>query len=352
MQNRGIRWRRLLVGVLAFPLAACEVPTSLPKWNTVWIAPAQGTVIPVTALLPAGITGTADGAFLLSIPPVSAERTLGEACSSCALGNGLVAPKPKFTLTATATAPLPDGVISASLASGRVQVALHHDFGFDPLRPSATARGYLLLVARNGATTLVRDSIDGSTLAWPRGTVLHRTLKINPTVLASGVTVSLTLYSPAGDPVRIDTDQKLTVTSAPGELRASEATIRVADETVDAQEVALDLGDIDETVTDHQKGGALLLDVANPFAVAGGLTLTITAPNAVINKTFALRTGAFTARVELSESELRAILGRSPVHLSASGTVSAPEAGTTVKPSQSVAIDSRLELTIGSGEGM
>jgi hypothetical protein len=351
MQNPGTRWRGLLLAGLVLPLAACEVPTSMPNWNTLWIAPAQGTAIPVTALLPAGISRTTATEFLLSIPPAEVERTLGEVCPICALGDGLVAPKPEFTLTASPSAPLPDDVISASLASGRVRVALSHDFSFDPLRPSATARGYLLLVARSGETTLVRDSIDGSTTAWPRGTVLKRTLTINPAVLTTGVTVSLTLYSPAGDPVRIDADQKLTITSAPGELRVSEAEIRVVAHRVDAEEVALDLGDIDEVITDHQRGGAILLDVSNPFAVAGDLTLVITAPDAVITKPFALQTGDFTARVELSESELDAILGRSPVQLSAWGVVSAPEAGTTVKPSQSVAIDSRLELTIGSGEG-
>jgi hypothetical protein len=361
MHNRGVHRRRpvraplgRLAPVLAlFALAACEVPTSLPKWDTLWIAPGQGTTIGVSSLLPADVVVAPGGdAFELVVPPVTFQETLGEACSSCALLNGLVLPKPAFTLTIGSTAQLPGDVISAKLASGKVDVSLSHDFAFDPLRPSASARGYLLLVARSGSTVLARDSIAGEATAWPSGSTLQRSLSLAPATISGGVEVSVTLFSPAGDPVRIDTNQKVTITAAPSQLRVSEAQVKVANESITATDVDLDLADIDDVVIDHQKGGALLLDIDNPFDVTGSLTLTITAPGTTITRPLTLKSGASTERVELSESELASILGRSPVRLSASGSVSAPAAGATVTPSGSVVIESRLELTIGPKEGL
>ena len=360
MDIRCVPWRRrsrtltgrFAPGLALLALGACEVPTSLPEWDTLWIAPGQSTTISVASLLPGQVSVTGGGdAFQLDVAPVSFQESLGEACPACALANGFTLPKPAFTLEISATAPLPSDVVTANLASGQVAVALTHNFGFDPLRPSASARGYLVLTARSGTTTLVRDSISGNDLAWPQGSTINRTLSLSPAVIASGVEVAAKLYSPAGDPVKIDTNQRLSLTATPTLLRASEAKVHVTNQAITVEEVDLDLEDIDDVVVDHQKGGALLLDISNPFDVTGNLALTITAPGTTINRQLALKTGDFTARIELSESDLSSILGRSPVRLSATGSVSGPAGGVTVKPSQNVDIDSRLELTIGPKEG-
>jgi hypothetical protein len=359
MHNRGARWvrlRRALSGRLApglalVTLAACEVPTSLPNWDTVWIAPGKSTTIPVASLLPSQVSSAPGGdAFLLSVAPIAIEESLAESCPSCSAASGSVVPKPAFTVTATAGAPLPTEVISAELASGTIDVALRHDYGFDPLRPSSTARGYLVLEARSGSTTLVHDSISGADVAWAPGTTLTRALALGAGAISGAVDVDVTLYSPAGDAVRIDTNQALRATVTPSQLHVSQAKVRVADQSIVAEQVELDLADIDQAVVDHQKGGALLLDVTNPFDVTGTLTLTLTAPGVVITKPVVLQAGSSTSRVELTEPELGSILGASPVHLSASGAVSAPAGGATVRPSQGVEIASRLEFTIGAKE--
>jgi hypothetical protein len=150
--------------------------------------------------------------------------------------------------------------------------------------------------------------------------------------------------------VRISGNEKLTMTVVPTQLLVTQARVRVADQPIVAEQVELDLADVDEAVVDHQKGGALLLDITNPFNVTGNLALTLTAPGVTIRKPVALQAGSSTSRVELTESELGSILGASPVHLSASGAVSAPADGATVRPSQSVEISSRLEFTIGAKE--
>ncbi len=357
MDNRGNRWmrpRRILSGRLApalalATLAACEVPTSLPKWDTVWIAPGKSTTIPVTSLLPAQVSSTPGGdAFQLDVAPVEIEASLREACPACATGGVILPVKPEFTLTATASAALPAELISASLASGVVEVTLRHDFSFDPLRPSATARGTLVIEVRSGDLTLTRYTLQGT--SWAPGTTLTRAVPLVPATVAGALDVTATLYSPEGDGVRLRGDEAVSMTVTPSQLLVTEARLRLAHRSIAAEEVELDLADVDRAVVDHQKGGALLLDITNPFDVTGDLDLTLTAPGVAIRKPVALEAGSSTARVELTESELGSLLGASPVVLGAGGAVSAPAAGATVRPAQGVEIASRLELTIGAKE--
>jgi hypothetical protein len=340
---------RLAPGLALMALAACEVPTSLPSWDTVWIAPGRSTTIPVTSLLPAQVSSAPGGeTFLLDVAPAPASERLGAACPACAATGGSIATKPEFTLATTAAAPLPDEVISATLASGVIDVSLRHDFDFDPLRPSATARGKLVIEVSSASTTLTSYTIEGA--SWAPGTTLTRAVPIAAATVAGSLDVTATLFSPEGDPVTMDGDQELTMTVRPSELVATRAKVRVADQSIAAAQVDLDLADIDQAVVDHQKGGAILLDITNPFDIAGGLTVTLTAPGVTITKPVALQAGSSTSRVELSESELGSILGASPVRLSASGSVSAPATGATVQPTQVVEIASRLEFTIGATE--
>jgi hypothetical protein len=355
MTTRGIRSRRLrriltgraAPGLALLALTACEVPTTLPNWDTVWIAPGKSTTIPVASLLPSQVSSAPGGeAFLLNVAPVTAAASLDAACAPCSAAGGAVVAPPEFTLAAAASVPLPAEVISATLASGAIDVALRHDFSFDPLRPSESARGNVVIDVRSGSTTLTHDTIEGA--SWAPGTTLTRSVPLVSGAVAGALEVTATLYSPAGDSVKIDGSQKLTMTVAPSQLLATQAQVRVSDQSIVAEQVDLDLADIDQAVVDHQKGGALLLDITNPFDVTGTLTLTLTAPGGAITRPVALQAGSSTARVELSEAELGAILGRSPVSLSATGSVSAPVGGATVRPSQGVEIASRLELTIGS----
>lgn len=357
MHNRGFSWMRLrrtlscrlAPGLALAALAACEVPTSLPSWDTVWIAPGRSTTIPVASLLPARVSSAPGGdAFVLDVAPVTASASLGQACPACSASGGAIATKPEFTLTVAGSAPLPAEVISASLASGVMGVTLRHDFDFDPLRPSATARGNLVIEVRSGSASLARYTIEG--VSWAPGTTLTRAVPLAAATVSGTLEVTATLYSPEGDPVRMDGDQRLSMTIAPSQLVATQAKVRVADQSIVADQVELDLADIDQAVVDHQKGGALLLDITNPFDVAGDLTLTLTAPGVTITKPVALQAGSSTSRVELSESELGSILGRSPVRLGVSGSVSAPASGATVQPAQGVEIASRLEFTIGAKE--
>lgn len=349
--RRGRPGASLFLGaLLTLGLVACEFPTELPKWDTTWIVPAESTTISVTRLLPSSITTTPGGtSFVLGLPAVTVSRTLGEICGlPCTVANGLIVPKPAFETSFAISIALPPEVVSAQVTSGTIQVALTHDFPFDPIRPGALTRGFIAVTATVGNTVIARDSIAGENTAFAPGTTLNRVLTLAPANVTGPIAVAVRLNSPAGDPVTIDVTDRFTLTATPNQVLVNQALVRVASRTIEATEVELDLGDIDETVTDNVKAGALLLTLDNPFGVTGNLSLVITAPGTTITKSAALAQGRSTARVEFSQAEIRSILGAGPVRLRVSGAVCATTPCTTlVTPSQSVAISSRLELTIG-----
>jgi hypothetical protein len=344
---------RRSIPALCLFMAACDVPTELPRWNTRWVVPLDSTVVSVGSLLPSGVEVTADGsAFQLSLPGTTISLSLADICGApCAAFNGRVVPKPAFTSTLHSTIALPADVASVTLTGGRLDVQFSHSFSFDPIRPGGSARGSVTTSFTSGGATLARDSVLGVQTALPANTPLARTLTLAAGRVTPVVDLDVTLASPAGDPVRIDTSERFTVSATPSQVRASEATIRVRNRSITARQVALHLDDVDQTVIDRAQGGAIRFELVNPFQVSGTLDVSITAPGVSIRKPIQAGPGTTQGRIELTRAELRSILGRPDVRLSATGTVSAPQGTISVRPSQALRIRTRLELVLGTEEG-
>lgn len=332
-------------------LAACDFPTELPKWDTTWVVPGESTTISVSSLLPSSIT-TSGNNFVLSLQPATFTQTLGQMCGgTCTALNGFTVPKPAFTTSFSSSISLPSDVVSAQVTGGQVRVVLSNNLGFDPIRPSAIARGHVVVTATAGSTVLARDSIAGESTAFTSGSTLTRTLTLGAATVSGPITIGIKVSSPEGDPVTINTNNSLSVTATPQTISVSQANVRVTNRAITGASVELDLADVDEEVTSRVKSGALLLTLVNPFAgTTGTLSVRIVTPSAIITKSVSLAAGTSSARVEFNQQEIQAILGSSPVTLSVSGTVSGPAAGVAVTPSQVVAISSRLELTVGPKE--
>ena len=349
-----LRWGRqgasvVLGALLTFGLTACEVPTELPKWDTTWVVPADSTTIGVSSLLPSSVTTTANGsAFLLNVQPVTLSQTLAQLCgATCDALQGATVPKPAFTSTVSSSISLPGEVVSVK--DGEVTVTLSHDFSFDPLRPAPGQFGYIVVTATSGSTVLATDSLAGEALDFPAGLVRTRSLVLNGTI-SGPIAVSVKTFSPAGGTVDVDLGDRLSVRT-PSQIRFSQSQIRVTNRTINTSDVEMDLGEIDEDMSSRAKSGALLLRLSNPFAVTGNLSLVITAPGTTITKPVLLAQGTTSVRVEFNQQEIQAILGSKPVMLRAGGAVCASAVcTTTVMPSQTVTIASRLELTIGPKE--
>lgn len=341
---------RMLPAALLLSAVGCEFPTQAPKWHTTWIVPGDNVEIEASSFFPSGVTLSAqEDAFLVSLPTISFQRTLGEMCGgACQALNGATAPKPAFGATLSASTSLPADVVSAAISGGEIDLHLSHNLSFDPLRPSATARGSVVITARSGSTVLAQETISGTSNSFAPNTLVRRTLRLSPATVEGPIDVIVTVNSPAGDPVRIDTSQRLAVQALPGEVRASQARVRFAgSRSVTGSEFDMSMGGIDPELSRNVRSATLHLDVSNPFAVEGTLRLQFRADGETITKTLQLRSGTTAGRVDFTSDEIRSLFDSSEVVLIPSGTFTSPSGVLTVVPGQAIGVDSRLELVVG-----
>lgn len=334
--------------------AACDlpIPTSAPSYDTEWNIPGKSTTISVNTLLPGGVTATGDNsAFQINVSPSTStfSRHLGQDCSACGLANGLTVPKPPFTGVGSETFALPSTLTSATLVKDTLRVAVKNGFNFDPIRPSASARGYVVIRVMSGATLIGRDSVDGTTLPLAPGDSLVRKIPLSGTITgASGIVVSATINSPLGDPVPVDTSRSISVTGSIGTFYVSSAQVNVAAQPITAAPSSLDLSSVDPSISKRANGGSLLLTVSNPFNVTGNLSVIFTGGAYTITKQLALTNGSSTPTLVFTKNELQALLGWN-VSIGYSGTVAG--SSVTVAPGQVVSVSSRLQIALSVGGG-
>lgn len=342
---------RALAGLSALAaLAACDIPTSAPILDSRWVVPSRSTSIAVSSLLPSGVSIVADSsAFDMGVPGASVSRSLGQDCSACVLANGQVIPKPAFTASASASTSFAGDIASATLTSGTLQVNVVNGFNFDPLRPSATARGFVRIVVSNGDVVIGRDSVSGSTVALPAGGSLLRSIPLSGTVSGSSpVTVTLTMDSPLGDPIQINSSRAISATATPVALRVASAAVVVKNRQMSST-TSIDLSGVDSQIIDRVQSGAMLLGVTNPFAVSGALAVTLTpAGGTPVAKSVTLSAGTSAPRIEFTNAELRSLLGHN-VALTFSGAVNGTTASVTITPRSAVSVTSHLDLNLRIG---
>lgn len=340
----------LSAALSALLLGACEVPTDTPNWEQRWIIAGDSTAMSVDKLLPASVTLTADrSAFLVSLEGVDFRESLGEMCADCRALQGLVAPKPGFSFSFADSVRLPDQVASVSLAGGSIEVRLSHGFTFDPLRPSASARGRLIARLLHGGSTLASVTIRGEDEAFPPSTTKTRTLTLPSTTVAGPIRVEIFIESPDGDAAHIDTAAVLDVRVTPRDIRVSEARVRVANKRVDVDPVDVNLEDVETSIKNRLKEGAFVFDLSNPFQVSGSLELRIQAGGQLITKALAVSPGPSTQRVQFSRDELRAMFGARSL-MSASGSVSAPGGVVAVRPNQILVVKTTIDFVVSVKE--
>jgi hypothetical protein len=330
-------------------LAACDIPSGLPNWDTTWNVPSQSLSVGVGQVLPGGVSIAPDGsAFLVSIAPVTFSERLGDDCAECNVLAGLTAPKPAFQARSSASAALPGDVQGGALAAGgRIDVRVTNGTRFDPLRPGAGRFGWATIVVRNGTTVLARDSVHGSTTALPAGGQLLRTLTLGAATVTGAVSVDVVLDSPAGDAVAIDPSATFGVVATPSPLRVTQATVMVRGANV-SQSTSADL-DVSTSIADRVQSGRLLLAVKDPFAVGGRLAVRLSTPQgAVVTKALDVTGGDKGYALDFTRDELRSLLGHS-VTIAFTGAVSRAGA-LTVTPAQTLAIATRFELVLNTND--
>lgn len=328
-------------------LAACDFPTKAPNWDMTWNVPAKSTSISVNTFLPNGVTVTPSGTgFQTSVNAVTITRTLAGDCPACVAANGQTVPKPAFTSSGSGSATLPSAITTATLSGDTLFATIQNGYNFDPIRPGAGNNGFIVIQVTSGSTTIGKDSLNGATSSLAAGSTTTRKIPLSGNVSgASGVTVNVTVNSPAGDPVTINTAQSLTITgrggsATQGTVVFSSATVSLNNQTVTSTPTDLNL-DISQDIRDRVQSGSLFLTIVNPFAITGNLTLTIAGGPSPVTKTVALAAGTSNVRVDFSQAEIRSVLAAKTLNFS--GSIAG---ATAVTPGQQVSVSSRLQLTV------
>ncbi len=339
----------LYLGVLVLS-AGCDVPTALPIYETTWSVPAKTTTISVNSLLPSNqVTVTADNsAFQVTLSPstTTITRSLDQDCSPCVASNGLSVPKPSFSGGGSSTLGFPSTVAGATLVNDTLTVTISNGYNFDPLRPSANARGHLILTVQNGTAIVGRDSVDGATAALPASGTLIRKIPLAGTVSAAGgLQVSTQLSSPAGDPVVMDASRTISVSGSAGSVLVSSAQVNLSNQDVAATPSTIDLGGLDSSITRRVNGATLEMTVTNPFDVSGTLDITLTGASP-ITKSIVLTDGMTKPSMTFTQDEIQNLLGHT-VTMTVAGTVSG--SNVAVRPGQTVSVASRLVFTLNVG---
>lgn len=352
----------VLAGI-AFVALACQVPTDLPIWNTVWQVPADSSEVTVESLLPSSVTivdVAGIKAFSFGLPAATTSTTLGESCYACASSAGMRIPKPAFTLSDSATVQLPTDVVTADIIGGAIDYTLTNGFSFDPVNPGAGSRGWIRIRVNSGSTLIARDSIDGSVLSLPAGAMTYRTIEFlatpsSPIRLDGPVTLVATLFSPDGDSTTINTSEQFSVSAEARNIMISQVSVNVPSTAFTPQHGTVDLSGLDEATAGKIAGGAVILGIHNPFAVGGSLSLDLKAPDgAHVVKSFTLGVGGLasapsTIRLGLTASEINSLIGQKDVAITITGNVSSPNGAVIVTPMERMAITTLVEATIVTG---
>lgn len=330
-------------------LAGCDVPTGAPKWDTTWMVPARSVSFGVDQFLPSSVSVTPDSsAFQLRLAGLPFAETLGALCGApCYAANGQTVPKPAFSGTLSRSLALPADLQSATLASTPATLLLTNGLSFDPIRPSASARGSIVVTFLSGGAILGSTTINGADAAFPPGQTLTRSVSLSGTASGS-VTVRVDFNSPAGDPARVQVSDSVSFDVQ--NIRLASVTANVGTQSI-SQSEPLGLGSIDPVVLDHLLSGTLKLNIDNPYPVSGKLDLVIGGPStAPIARPVTLTPGTSSVSLDFTAAELRSFLGQPGVTLTVKGNVTA-SGPVTFLPGQTATVDSRLEAVLGPQGG-
>ncbi|HEX7020629.1 MAG TPA: hypothetical protein VF159_11485 [Gemmatimonadaceae bacterium] len=334
-------------------LAACDVPTAAPKWDTKWDVPSKSTTISVATLLPSGVSVTGNNAaFEVAVAPANITNVLGADCPLCQAGNGSSMIKPQFQSIGSSSASIPAKVVSAASIHDTLVVTINNGYNFDPIRPSATQRGWLTIKAVSGGVLIAQDSLDGTATALPAGAIVVRRLPVTGSVSGTtGIVVSTKLVSPPSDTaISMDASRTLGFVAAVTSFLASTADVTVSDQSVSASATTLDLTSISSGITDRLNSGSLVMNVTNPFSVAGTLSVKLTGPGVNIAKPFKLdgQGNTVASKIDFTTEELKSLFGKL-VNLTIDGSVSQTTTSVPVQPNQTVTIGTRLIVDVNAG---
>lgn len=334
----------ILVLITSLIPGGCDIPTSLPKFDTFWAVPSVATNLPLDEVLPGGVTVDAEAmGFTASLPQGSGEVPLRELCPGCAAFDGMRVLKPPFSGELNFAIPLPTGLAGGQVGSGVVSVQVQNGLGFDILRPGLSTVGSITIAVEDAEGMLGELVIDGSVTGLPTGQTLTRQVSLGPKPLSGdSLRIRVTVNSPLGPPAQIQLSRTLSVVASGAQIDLTSIAIVAAGRNLELMPVNLPFSDIDATTASRVRSARLFLDVVNPFDKALSMTLRLQGGGSVPLVATTSVPGDPTSVIafDLSQEEVSRFLGQSSVTFNSS--VTAPDdAPFTVDPNSLFSVRTR-----------
>jgi hypothetical protein len=279
-------------------------------------------------------------------------ETLGGICPACAPLDGLTVPTPGFSVLYQGGGSLPADVVSATLVSGSISLAIQNDLGFDPINPAGAGTGTMTISIHDvdaAGPVIGQVVLDGATTALPNGALTTVPLVLNPGTVTSAFVAVVEIDTPGGvTPVLIDINARLDITATPGPLLVSSATLDVDGQAVSFEQTTLDVGSIEQDLVSRIQSGSLIVDVQNPFGVAISIMVEIGGPGiTTLQRILDIGAGpTSSASLDYTGTELSSFLGQPGVFFRGNGAVNSPGTPATVTATQEVLIETSLDLMV------
>jgi hypothetical protein len=337
-----------VVPILLLPLvAACDIPTAPFSWETQWVIPAATVTVGIEDVLPAITRAPSGAAFQVAVAEFSAGVSLAEACQTCVAFHGTTVAKPEFEFTLGGLAEFPVTVQRVRLGVVTLPVVVTNSLNFDPLRPSATARGRLVATAVDADGHALEGAVvSGETTALPPGGSVNFQVSIAGLDARGPIHVQVRIESPAGDPVQIDVNGRLELRVGPATLTAIEADVRIQGESFESPAFPFVPGDVDSAITDRIQAAVVRFVVHNPLRLSGPVEIEISHPGGVIRRPVQLGSDQTRVTIEIERIVIRQLLQSPTAQLIVRGTLSAPGGIATVRPDHVVGFTPEILLTL------
>jgi hypothetical protein len=348
--------RPLLVAALGLA-AACDVPTSAPKWDTSWQVPVSEDSVTIGQLLPGGVSSTGV-LFNVAVQRDSVVTSLGAMCGGpCAAKHGTTDSLPAFSFTLFVEDSVPQNVVLVTPAPGSTySYQVKNDLSFDPLRPQGGVFGTLIVgLVDPDSNVIAVDTVRGQTVTVAPGTVLSRTMAMTSAGVKGPFQLAARVIVPAGAVVPIDTLSSITIRSTQDSVGLSSVRVVVDSLSIVSLSKDVDLTGLVGEFESSIQAAEVKITIQNPMSIGGAVQLNFQdglGADIIPPKAFTLAPGSTVQTIGLTQAGILDLIEYGTVHLRITGVVAGTLGASVaeIHPDDVAELKSRIFVTVRVGE--
>jgi hypothetical protein len=348
--------RRPLAAVALGLLAACDLPTAAPKWDTSWQVPVSEDSVTIGQLLPGGVT-TTGVLFNVAVQKDSVAASLGSMCAGCGAVHGTTAALPGFTFTLFVEDSVPQNVVQVTPAAGTSYAyQVQNDLSFDPLRPEPGVFGTLIIgLVDPDSNVIAVDTVLGQNVTVAPGTTLSRTMPMANLPVGGPFQLAARVIVPAGATVPIDTSSRLVIRSNQDSVGLSSVRVVVDSLSIVSISKELDLTGIVGEFESSIQSADIKITIRNPMSVGGAVQLNFLdglGADILPPKSFVLSPGDTEQMIGLTQAGILDLIEYGTVNLRITGVVAGTLGASVaeIHPDDVAELKSRVFVTVRIGE--